>query len=467
MSGARSQRPPPLLCFLFLPATIARLVSPSPAALPSFLPARAAEIREPEAVEAMSRMRMLPVVVDTANLCATVGTCFYEIPARSPTPRERFDGLDVQLSQRMAQARLVQSQLRPPAASAAGATMPVLCLHGADASSLEWRRALPRLARLGLTGAAVDWWSGGFTDRRPILTRLGAAPAADKRPYPADQPASRAAPSTEQPLQPWTLVRDHLHAFCRQRYGDQPIILVGASLGGAVALDFACAHPDAVGGLVLCDAGGESYASPPAPVVAALAPAVAGAKVLLELAGRGVLSASWAGAVGQGEPPMYPRHPRGAFREERIRQGEFQAKPRIGRVGRADTLTLSSNAVFPPFPHPLPTPRFRCRGRAPDQLCAPRRPRLGRGAGQLLCVRGLPGARGPAADSARAAAVPRRVGERRPGSAHARRICVRAGPAGVRGGAAGAWCRTHAAAGRPGRRRAPHRAVRARARGVG
>lgn len=290
-----------LICILLVRATTARLVSPPAAALPSFLPARAADIREPEAVDAMRRMRMLPVAVDSSNLCARVDTCFYEMPARSPTPRERFDGLDVRLSQRMGRARLVQ---RTPPAGSAGHAMPILCLHGADASCLEWRRVLPRLARLGLTGSAVDWWSGGFTDRRPILSRLGAASSADRRPSSAGQAATR-APSAA-PVQPWTLVSDHLHAYCRHRYGDQPILLVGASLGGAVALDFAFSHPDSVGGLVLCDSGGQSYASPPAPLVAALAPAVTGAKIALEIAGRSVVRGPVAGAVGTGQASAAP-----------------------------------------------------------------------------------------------------------------------------------------------------------------
>tara|TARA_B100000780_G_scaffold207815_1_gene148074 strand:- start:69 stop:212 length:144 start_codon:yes stop_codon:yes gene_type:complete len=36
-------------------------------------------------------------------------------------------------------------------------------------------------------------------------------------------------------------------------------VLVGASLGGAVALDFATTHPEAVSKLILIDAGGESF----------------------------------------------------------------------------------------------------------------------------------------------------------------------------------------------------------------
>jgi len=134
----------------------------------------------------------------------------------------------------------------------------VLLLHGADASILEWRFLVPRLSALGVSSVAVDWWSGGWTDRGAILEQLDA-----KR---ADAP------------KPWTLVQQHLHAFWRDQLGGEPVIVVGASLGGAVALDFAASFPEAVAGLVLVDAGGESYKSPPPDVVSAMAPIALGVK---------------------------------------------------------------------------------------------------------------------------------------------------------------------------------------------
>jgi pimeloyl-ACP methyl ester carboxylesterase len=191
-----------------------------------------------------------------------------------------------------------------PAQAATGRKAPrVLLLHGADASILEWRFLVPRLSALGVSSVAVDWWSGGWTDRGAILEQLDA-----KR---ADAP------------KPWTLVQQHLHAFWRDQLGGEPVIVVGASLvspilhvrertetgspargaaahepissleegqpptglrvataaqGGAVALDFAASFPEAVAGLVLVDAGGESYKSPPPDVVSAMAPIALGVK---------------------------------------------------------------------------------------------------------------------------------------------------------------------------------------------
>lgn len=168
----------------------------------------------------------------------------------------------------------------------------VLLLHGADASTLEWRFLVPHLNALGVDTVAVDWWSGGWTDRKAILERID-----ERRP---DAP------------KPWDLVQQHLHvraahvcvccprlcadkfspalvclaaqAFWQEQLDGEPVIVVGASLGGAVALDFAASYPEAVAGLVLVDGGGESYASPPAPIVSALAPVALSVKKALAFA---------------------------------------------------------------------------------------------------------------------------------------------------------------------------------------
>lgn len=47
--------------------------------------------------------------------------------------------------------------------------------------------------------------------------------------------------------------REHLFSFWKQNIG-RPMALVGGSLGGAIALDFAMAYPEAVEKLVLIDA---------------------------------------------------------------------------------------------------------------------------------------------------------------------------------------------------------------------
>jgi pimeloyl-ACP methyl ester carboxylesterase len=101
---------------------------------------------------------------------------------------------------------------------------PLLLLHGFDSSLLEFRRLVPYLAEFRETWA-IDLLGFGFTDRTPLSTL---APAA---------------------------IKQHLYAFWQQAIG-QPMILVGASMGGAAAIDFALTYPDAVQGLVLLDSAG-------------------------------------------------------------------------------------------------------------------------------------------------------------------------------------------------------------------
>ncbi|KAL1504124.1 hypothetical protein AB1Y20_010534 [Prymnesium parvum] len=192
---------------------------PTDRSLPAWLPAAAAEISNPAARRVLQTMRRVPISVRTSELDATIHTSFWRT----------------------------------------GDAPPKLCfLHGADSSCLEWRHVAATLGARGVDCTAVDWWSGGWTERLPIQSRL------------ADRTIAAAAP--------WTLVRQHLRAFLLQELGPDPVVLVGASLGGAVAIDFATSYPEAVRGLVLVDAGGESYKAPPPEVVRALAPAALAVK---------------------------------------------------------------------------------------------------------------------------------------------------------------------------------------------
>lgn len=103
---------------------------------------------------------------------------------------------------------------------------PLLLLHGFDSSLLEFRSIVPLLARHRSLWA-VDLLGFGFTQRPDSV-----------------------------PINP-TMIRQHLFAFWQRLVGD-PVILVGASMGGAVAIDFALTHPQAVAKLVLIDSVGYS-----------------------------------------------------------------------------------------------------------------------------------------------------------------------------------------------------------------
>lgn len=101
---------------------------------------------------------------------------------------------------------------------------PILLLHGFDSSLLEFRRLLPLLAKQRETWA-LDLFGFGFIDRTLDLI------------YGVEA------------------IKNHLYYFWKSLI-QQPVILVGASMGGAAAIDFALAHPEAVEKLVLIDSAG-------------------------------------------------------------------------------------------------------------------------------------------------------------------------------------------------------------------
>lgn len=106
----------------------------------------------------------------------------------------------------------------------AGEGPPLLLLHGFDSSIFEFRRLVPELTAYGQVWA-VDLLGFGFSDR---------------------QVTPRVDPSA---------IRLHLHSFWQQMIG-KPVILVGASMGGAAAIDWALSYPEAVQKLVLIDSAG-------------------------------------------------------------------------------------------------------------------------------------------------------------------------------------------------------------------
>ncbi|MEL6159345.1 MAG: alpha/beta hydrolase [Cyanobacteria bacterium J06627_32] len=115
---------------------------------------------------------------------------------------------------------------------------PLLLLHGFDSSLFEFRRLLPLLAEYRRV-YAVDLLGFGFCDRTSDYLS-------------ANRPADQLNPE---------MIRAHLAAFCQQVISE-PVVLVGASMGGGVAIDLAVSHPALVEKLVLIDAVG--FAAGPA-----------------------------------------------------------------------------------------------------------------------------------------------------------------------------------------------------------
>ncbi|XP_054823702.1 alpha/beta hydrolase domain-containing protein VTE7-like isoform X2 [Prosopis cineraria] len=97
---------------------------------------------------------------------------------------------------------------------------PIVLLHGFDSSCLEWRYTYPLLEEAGFEAWAVDILGWGFSD----LEKLPPCDVVSKR--------------------------DHFYQFWNS-YIRRPMILVGPSLGSAVAIDFAVTYPEAVEKLVL------------------------------------------------------------------------------------------------------------------------------------------------------------------------------------------------------------------------
>ncbi|XP_043810220.1 uncharacterized protein LOC110624949 isoform X4 [Manihot esculenta] len=135
----------------------------------------------------------------------------------------RIERLPVSFSERC----IMSSCVKPLVQSK---TSPVVLLHGFDSSCLEWRYTFPLLEEAGMETWAVDILGWGFSD----LERLPSCDVASKRDH----------------LYQWD---GHGVKFWRSHIR-RPIILVGPSLGAAVAIDFAANHPEAVEKLVLIDA---------------------------------------------------------------------------------------------------------------------------------------------------------------------------------------------------------------------
>jgi pimeloyl-ACP methyl ester carboxylesterase len=106
---------------------------------------------------------------------------------------------------------------------------PILLLHGFDSSVMEWRRLQPLLAE-GREIWSIDLLGFGFSERSAGLNF---------------SPAS---------------LSEHLYSFW-QTMIQRPMVIVGASMGGAAAIDFTLKYPAAVKKLVLIDSAG--FQQPP------------------------------------------------------------------------------------------------------------------------------------------------------------------------------------------------------------
>ncbi|XP_015695425.1 uncharacterized hydrolase YugF-like [Oryza brachyantha] len=152
-------------------------------------------------------------------------------PAFLPRAVERIrDGPAIRLAKRIervpvqtgfSESPILSSCVRPLEQQRSGD--PLVLLHGFDSSCLEWRYTYPLLEEAGLEAWAVDILGWGFS-------HLGNRPPGDV--------ASK---------------REHLYQFWRS-YIRRPMVLVGPSLGAAVAIDFTVNYPEAVSKLIFLSA---------------------------------------------------------------------------------------------------------------------------------------------------------------------------------------------------------------------
>ncbi|MDX2230067.1 MAG: alpha/beta hydrolase [Leptolyngbyaceae cyanobacterium bins.349] len=144
-----------------------------------------------------------------------------------PAAAQLTEPTSIALAQRIQRQPILLSPSSTAIATALvqqGSGSPLLLLHGFDSSLFEFRRLQPRLAPHYATWN-VDLLGFGFTDR------------------PVDVPFT---PSS---------IKTHLYYTWKTLIGE-PMTLVGASMGGAAAIDFALTYPDAVKSLVLIDSAG-------------------------------------------------------------------------------------------------------------------------------------------------------------------------------------------------------------------
>lgn len=212
-----------------------------------------------------------------------------------------------------AQYRMVDgTRLRVVDSGRMGAT-PVVLIHGFGASIYSWRKTLPPLAAAGYRVIAFDNRGFGFSDK----PARGYSNAAYGR----------------------------LVVALLDSLGISSAVLIGHSMGGAIAAEVALAHPERVRGLVLIDAAGYGVRWPGVlriarlPFAGAIATAFRGRALT-----RGILRSTYADPSKVTEAdvdqyyapvpePGYGRALRGVLRE-------FRFDTLAGRLGSLQTPTL-------------------------------------------------------------------------------------------------------------------------------
>ncbi|MEE3715657.1 alpha/beta hydrolase [Tumidithrix elongata RA019] len=124
----------------------------------------------------------------------------------------------------LSQAEITTAFVHQGSIEQGGNLSPIVFLHGFDSSVLEWRRLLPLLSS-DRELWAIDLLGFGFTERPLGLSFNSEA------------------------------IKAHLYSTWKALIA-RPVTLVGASMGGAAAIDFTLTYPEIVEKLILIDSVG-------------------------------------------------------------------------------------------------------------------------------------------------------------------------------------------------------------------
>ncbi|CAN6176097.1 unnamed protein product [Urochloa humidicola] len=185
----------------------------------------------PRPLAASSRARVRVAASAAASSPDGAGAAASGFPSFLPRAVERIrDGAAIRLAKRIERVPVQTGFWGSPILSSCVRPLkqqqdadPIVLLHGFDSSCLEWRYTYPLLEEAGHEAWAVDILGWGFSD-------LATRPSCDV--------ASK---------------REHLYQFWKA-YIKRPMVLVGPSLGAAVAIDFSTKYPEAVSKLIFIGA---------------------------------------------------------------------------------------------------------------------------------------------------------------------------------------------------------------------
>ena len=209
-------------------STASAAATDSADAIPAFIPQEfGSEVTEPAARRFIARMRRV------------------ELPVEG-------------VSSRLATAFVGPDEGSPSSSSPSSPALPpVVCLHGFDSSCLEFRRLEPLLAERGIECWCPDLIGWGFTSLADFKANGRSRPTAPSSSSASSSSSSSSSSASSAPdAAPLSSLgpeekRLHLLSFWENVLKRRKMVLLGTSLGGGIAIDFAVSHPETVEGLVL------------------------------------------------------------------------------------------------------------------------------------------------------------------------------------------------------------------------